>query len=151
MYPPGKVTAQHKSCSISLMSDSSVRFICLLHSGCLQCCLKVTSPQWWGGWSYAHCSLPPFVFFRWNTVMHSAVTHHSQWSGFFSPASDVVRAIWEEVCGGGASTWTTVCPGVLGLHSWGGETPAPKPQAEAGSWAVLAAERALVLPALQRG
>lgn len=33
----------------------------------------------------------------------------------------------------------------------GGETPAPKPQAEAGSWAVLAAERALVLPALQRG
>lgn len=33
----------------------------------------------------------------------------------------------------------------------GGETPAPKPQTEAGSWAVLAAERALVLPALQRG
>ena len=33
----------------------------------------------------------------------------------------------------------------------GGETPAPKPQAEAGSWAVLEADRALVLPALQRG
>lgn len=52
--------------------------------------------------------------------MHSAVTHHGQWSGFFSPASDVVRAVWEEVRGGGASTWTTVCPGVLGVRSWGG-------------------------------
>lgn len=30
--------------------------------------------------------------------MHSAVTRLSQWSGFFSPASDVVRAVWEEVC-----------------------------------------------------
>lgn len=38
----------------------------------------------------------PFVCFRWNTVMHSAVTH--QWSGFFSPASDVVRAVWEVAC-----------------------------------------------------
>lgn len=52
--------------------------------------------------------------------MHSAVTHHSQWSGFFSPASDVVRAVWEEVHVGGASTRTTVCPGVLRLHSCGG-------------------------------
>lgn len=33
----------------------------------------------------------------------------------------------------------------------GGDTPESKPQAEAGSWAVLAAERALVLPTLQRG
>lgn len=53
--------------------------------------------------------------------------------------------------GGGASTWTTVCPGVLGVRSWGGGTPATTPQAEAGSWAVLAAEPALMLPALQRG
>lgn len=33
----------------------------------------------------------------------------------------------------------------------GGGTPATTPQAEAGSWAVLAAEPALMLPALQRG
>lgn len=70
----------------------------------------------------------------------------------FSPASDVVRAVWEEVHVGGASTRTTVCPGVLRLHSCGGGgTPTPKPQAEAGSWAVLAAESALVLPVPQRG
>lgn len=93
----------------------------------------------------------PFCFFRCNTVMHSAVTHHSQWSGFFSPASDVVRAVWEEVRGGGVSTWTTVCPGVLGVRSLGGGTPTTTPQVVAGSWAVLAAERALMLPALQRG
>lgn len=54
------------------------------------------------------------------------------------------------MCGGGASTWATVCPGTLGLHSQG-EALVPKPQTEAGPWAVLAAERALVLPALQRG
>lgn len=33
----------------------------------------------------------------------------------------------------------------------GGGTPTPKPQAEAGSWAALAAESALLLPVLQRG
>lgn len=33
----------------------------------------------------------------------------------------------------------------------GGGTPTPKPQAEAGSWAVLAAESALMLLVLQRG
>lgn len=54
------------------------------------------------------------------------------------------------MCGGGASTWTTVCPGVLGLYTKG-ETPAPDLQAEAGSWAVLAVEHATVLPVLQRG
>lgn len=44
-----------------------------------------------------HTVACPFCYFRWNTVMHSAVTHHSQGSGFFSPASDVVKAVWEEV------------------------------------------------------
>lgn len=32
-----------------------------------------------------------------------------------------------------------------------GDSPAQKPQTEAGSWAVPAADRALVLPTLQRG
>lgn len=41
--------------------------------------------------------------------------------------------------------WVSTAGGV----EWG--TPAPKPQAESGSWAVLAADRALVLPALQIG
>lgn len=82
--------------------------------------------------------------------MHSAVSH--QWSGFFSPASDVARAVCEVAC-----VEVVRPPGPLFvLEYWvsiagGGGTPAPKPQPEAGSWAVLAAERALVLPALQRG
>lgn len=76
-----------------------------------------------------HTVACPFCYFRWNTVMHSAVTHHSQGSGFFSPASDVVRAVWEEVArppgplsvleyaGGDSSTqasgwgWTMGCSG----------------------------------------
>lgn len=78
--------------------------------------------------------------------MHSAVTYQSQWSGFFSPASDVVRAVWEVVRPPGP---------LFVLEHWvsiaGGGTPAPRPQAKAGSWAVLAAKRALVLPAQQRG
>lgn len=90
-----------------------------------------------------HTVACPFCYFRWNTVMHSAVTHHSQGSGFFSPASDVVRAVWEEVARP---------PGPLSVLEYaGGGTPAPKPLAEAGQWAVLAAKHALVLPALQRG
>ncbi len=78
--------------------------------------------------------------------MHSAVTYHSEWSGFFSPASDVVRAVWEVVRP----------PGPLFVLEYrvsiaGGGIPAPRLQTEAGSWAVLAAERALGLPALQKG
>lgn len=82
--------------------------------------------------------------------MHSAVTHHSQWRGFFSVASDVARADWEEV---------VLPPGLpfdleycLSISVGGrGGSPTPKPQAEAGSWAVLAAESALALPGLPRG
>lgn len=47
-----------------------------------------------------HITAGPFVSFRCNTVMHSAVTHHSRWSGFFSPASDAVSSL-----GRGARRW----------------------------------------------
>jgi len=67
---------------------------------------------------------------------------------FSSAASDVAGAVWEEeVCGGGASTWTAVCPGELALHSWRGRLRLASP----GPWAVQAAERALVLPVLHAG
>lgn len=90
-----------------------------------------------------HTVACPFCYFRWNTVMHSAVTHHSQGKRLFQSC---LRCSQSSLGGGGAPTWTTVCPGVRR-----GGTPAPKPLAEAGQWAVLAAKHALVLPALQRG
>lgn len=75
------------------MSDSSVQYICLLHSQADSGArLKVTSPL-----LRSHSSPPLCFFFRCNTVMRSAVSQHSQRSGFFSPASDVGSAVCEEV------------------------------------------------------
>lgn len=124
------------------MSDSSVQRICLLHSlADSGARLKVTLPL-----LCLHCSPPP-LFFRCNTVIRSAVSDHSQWSGFFSPASDVGTAVCEEVVDP---------PGLLFPldfllleQQW--ESPACTPLAEAGSWAVLAAESVFAFAVLERG
>lgn len=56
-----------------------------------------------------HTVACPFCYFRWNTVMHSAVTHHSQGKRLFQSC---LRCSQSSLGGGGAPTWTTVCPGV---------------------------------------
>lgn len=65
--------------------------VCSTHRPTLALVLK------WPHLCSAHTGARPFVFFRCNTVIRSAVSHHSQWSGFFSPASDVGTAGCEEV------------------------------------------------------
>lgn len=79
--------------------------------------------------------------------MRSAVSRHSQQSGCFSPASDVVGAACEEVVD------PPGLPRPLDFCSRGssGGTPTRTPWAEAGSWAVLGAESVLAFTVLEGG
>lgn len=79
--------------------------------------------------------------------MHRALSQRSQWSGFFSRASDVGRAVCEEV----GDPPGLLLPLDFCSRDSGGGTPACAPRTEAGSWAVLAAESVSGVAALEGG
>lgn len=119
--------------------------VCSTHRPTLALVLK------WPHLCSAHTGARPFVFFRCNTVIRSAVSHHSRWSGFFSPASDVGTAGCEEVVDPPGSTLDYCFLWIFCSRNSSGGSPACTPLAEAGSWAVLAAESALAFAVLEGG